>query len=113
MVAAKAREMNPYLTAVTIGFDDKKYDESEKAIEYAKHLKIKHHHVERFSSQSLLEVIDEMREHIESGDIVEFVATSICADGETQIHSMVGDLPTAVGLYEIGKHMIIQQEAYE
>jgi hypothetical protein len=34
-------------------------------------------------------------------------------DGETQIHSMVSDLPTAVGLYEIGKHMIIQQEAYE
>jgi len=59
LVAAKAREMNPYLTAVTIGFDDKKYDESEKAIEYAKHLKIKHHHVERFSSQSLLEVIDD------------------------------------------------------
>lgn len=61
----------------------------------------------------LLEVLDEMREQIESGDIVEFVATSICANGETQIHSMVGDLPTAVGLYEIGKHMIIQQEAYE
>ena len=59
LVAAKAREMNPNLTAVTIGFDDKKYDESEKAIEYAKHLKIKHHHVERFSSQSLLEVIDD------------------------------------------------------
>jgi hypothetical protein len=60
----------------------------------------------------LLEVLNEMREQIESGDIVEFVATSICAAGETQIHSMVADLPTAVGLYEIGKHMIIQQEAY-
>jgi asparagine synthase (glutamine-hydrolysing) len=59
LVAAKAREMNSNLTAVTIGFDDKKYDESEKAIEYAKHLKIKHHHVERFGSQSLLEVIDD------------------------------------------------------
>jgi hypothetical protein len=45
--------------------------------------------------------------------LLDGVATSICADGETQIHSMVGDLPTAVGLYEIGKHMIIQQEAYE
>ncbi len=59
LVAAKAREMNPNLTAVTIGFDDKKYDESEKAIEYAKHLKIKHHHVEPFGSQSLLDVIDD------------------------------------------------------
>lgn len=61
----------------------------------------------------LLEVLDEMREQIESGDIVEFVATSMLVDGESQIHSMVSDLPTAVGLYEIGKHMIIQQEAYE
>jgi len=61
----------------------------------------------------LLEVLDEMREQIESGDIVQFVATSMLEDGETQIHSMVSDLPTAVGLYEIGKHMIIQQEAYE
>ena len=61
----------------------------------------------------LLEVLDEMREQIESGDIVQFVATSLLEDGETQIHSMVSDLPTAVGLYEIGKHMIIQQEAYE
>jgi hypothetical protein len=61
----------------------------------------------------LLEVLDEMREQIESGEIVQFVATSMLEDGETQIHSMVSDLPTAVGLYEIGKHMIIQQEAYE
>ena len=61
----------------------------------------------------LLEVLDEMREQIESGEIVQFVATSLLDDGETQIHSMVSDLPTAVGLYEIGKHMIIQQEAYE
>jgi asparagine synthase (glutamine-hydrolysing) len=58
LVAAKAKVLNPDLTAVTIGFDDKKFDESEKAIEYAKHLKIKHHHVERFGSQSLLDVID-------------------------------------------------------
>jgi hypothetical protein len=60
----------------------------------------------------LLEVLDEMREQIESGDIVEFVAVSMCEDGEPQIHAKVVDLPTAVGLFEIGKHMIIQQEAY-
>ncbi len=62
--------------------------------------------------QDLLEVLEEMRSQIESGNIVEFVAVSICDDGEPQIHSMVGDLPTAVGLFEIGKHMIIQREAY-
>jgi len=66
----------------------------------------------RKNKADLLEVLDEMRDQIESGDIVEFVAVSMCEDGEPQIHSMVGDLPTAVGLFEIGKHMIIQQEAY-
>ena len=59
LIAAKARELNPDLTAVTIGFDDTKYDESEKAIDYAKHLKIKHHHVERFGNQSLLDIIND------------------------------------------------------
>jgi asparagine synthase (glutamine-hydrolysing) len=58
LIAAKAREINPNITAVTLGFDDNKYDESKKAIEYAKHLKIKYHHVEQFSSKRLLEIID-------------------------------------------------------
>jgi len=57
LVTAKAIELNPDLTAFTIGFDDKKLDESEKAIELAKHLKIKHHHVERFGSQSVLDIV--------------------------------------------------------
>lgn len=66
----------------------------------------------RKNKADLLEVLDEMRDQIESGSIVEFVAVSMCEDGEPQLHSMVGDLPTAVGLFEIGKHMIIQQEVY-
>ena len=60
----------------------------------------------------LLEVLDEMREQIEQGNIVEFVAVSTCEDGEQQIHTMVSDLPTAVGLFEIGKHIVINQEDY-
>jgi hypothetical protein len=60
----------------------------------------------------LLEVLNEMREQIEEGNIVEFVAVSITQDGDPQIHTMVENLPTAVGLFEIGKHMIIQQEAF-
>ena len=58
----------------------------------------------------LLEVLDEMRKQVEQGNIIEFVAVSICDDGEPQIHSLVRDLPTAVGLFELGKHMIIQQD---
>jgi hypothetical protein len=60
----------------------------------------------------LLEVLDEMRTQIEDGNILEFVAVSICNDGECQIHAKVIDLPTGIGLFEIGKHMMIQQEAY-
>jgi hypothetical protein len=60
----------------------------------------------------LLEVLDEMRDQIEQGNIVEFVAVSTCEDGEQQIHTMVSDLPTAVGLFEIGKHIVINQEDY-
>jgi hypothetical protein len=59
----------------------------------------------------LLKVLDEMRKQIEAGNIVEFVAVSMCEDSEPQIHTMVRDLPTAVGLLELGKHMIINQEA--
>lgn len=58
----------------------------------------------------LLEVLDHMRDQIEQGNIVEFVAVSTCDDGEQQIHTMVRDLPTAVGLFEIGKHIVINQE---
>ena len=62
--------------------------------------------------QDLLDVLKEMQEQVESGDIVEFVACSIMEDGEPQIHASVDNLIGAVGLFEIGKHMIIQQEAY-
>lgn len=59
LVAAIAKKFNPNVTAVTIGFDDKRYDESEKAREYAKHLKIRNHHIEKFGIQSLLDVFEE------------------------------------------------------
>ena len=58
LVAAKARELNPDITAVTIGFEDAKYDESEKAKAYAKHLNIKNHHIEKFSGKGMLDIID-------------------------------------------------------
>lgn len=62
---------------------------------------------------ALLEVVEEMREQIESGRIQEFVACSIGADNICQIHASALDLPGAVGLYEIGKHMMIETMAGE
>lgn len=63
--------------------------------------------------QALLEVIEEMREQIESGRMQEFVACSIDSDNGCQIHVSSLDLPGAVGLYEIGKHMVIVALANE
>jgi hypothetical protein len=63
--------------------------------------------------QALLEVIDEMKKQIEEGNIKEFVACSIDEDSECQIHVCSLDLPGSVGLFEIGKHLLIQAEAGE
>ena len=62
--------------------------------------------------EDMLEVIDEMRRQIEEGQMVEFVSASLDKDGLAQIHICAMDMPGAVGLYEIGKHMVITQETY-
>jgi hypothetical protein len=46
------------------------------------------------------------------GDIKEFVASSMDSDGICQIHVAAMDLPGSVGLFEIGKHLLIQQESF-
>jgi hypothetical protein len=59
----------------------------------------------------LLEILDHLREEIESGKVVEFVAASVGEDGDVQIHAASADFLGAVGLFEIGKHILISQEA--
>lgn len=63
--------------------------------------------------QALLEVVDEMKRQIEEGRIKEFVACSIDEDSDCQIHVCSLDLPGSIGLFEIGKHLLIQAEAGE
>jgi len=60
--------------------------------------------------QDLLDVIDQMRLMVQSGEISEFVAASIDGDGITQIHVCALDLPGSIGLFEIGKHLLISGE---
>lgn len=60
--------------------------------------------------QDLLDVIDAMRLMVQSGEISEFVAASIDSDGITQIHICAMDLPGSIGLFEIGKHLLISGE---
>ena len=61
--------------------------------------------------KAMLDVLDFMRKEIESGEIKEFVACSLDDDGVCQIHVAAMDLPGSVGLFEIGKHLLISNEA--
>ncbi len=57
----------------------------------------------------MLEVLDEMKRMVESGEIEEFVACST-GQGECKIHASCLDMVGGVGLFEVGKHLLIQHE---
>lgn len=59
--------------------------------------------------QNLLEILDHMKQGIEAGEIQEFTATSLDNNGEAQIHCYVGDVAVGVGLFEIGKNILLTQ----
>ena len=60
--------------------------------------------------KAMLAVVDFIRQAIDQGLIKEFVACSIDDSGEVQIHVAAMDLPGSVGLFEIGKHILITGE---
>jgi hypothetical protein len=62
--------------------------------------------------KAMLEVLDFIRKEVENGGIKEFVASSIDNDGVCQIHVAAMDLPGSIGLFEIGKHLLISQESF-
>lgn len=57
----------------------------------------------------MIEVLEEMKRMVESGDIEEFVACS-SGSGECKIHASCLDMVGGVGLFEVGKHLLIQHE---
>jgi hypothetical protein len=57
--------------------------------------------------QDMIDVLDQMRLMVQSGEISEFVASSVDEDGICQIHVCAFDLPGSIGLFEIGKHLLI------
>lgn len=61
--------------------------------------------------KELLEVVNFVRKEIEEGRIKEFVACSMTNDGDVQIHVSTLDLPGGVGLFEIGKHLLIEKSS--
>jgi len=60
--------------------------------------------------ESMLEVLDEIRRQVEEGEIKEFVACSMNEEGEAQIHASCLDLVGGVGLFEVGKHLLIESD---
>jgi len=58
----------------------------------------------------LLEVLDTMRSMVESGELDEFVAASVDEKGDVQLHAACKDLLGGIGLFEIGKKMLIEQQ---
>lgn len=60
--------------------------------------------------KDLLEILEVLRERIESGDLEEFVAATIDKEGNVEISACVKDSLGGVGLFEIGKHMLISQQ---
>lgn len=66
---------------------------------------------EQRRKDEMLEILDYMRKQVDTGAIREFVSVSLDQDGLTQIHVSTLDVPGAIGLFEIGKHILISQEA--
>ncbi len=60
--------------------------------------------------ESMLEVLNEIKKQIENGEIKEFVACSMTEDGDAQIHASCLDVVGGVGLFEIGKHLLIESD---
>ncbi len=60
--------------------------------------------------QSMLDVLTEIRRQVEEGEIKEFVACSMNDEGEAQIHASCLDLVGGVGLFEVGKHLLIETD---
>ena len=58
--------------------------------------------------ETLLEVLDEMRERVLNREMTEFVACSLDDKGTALLHVSGCDYATGVGLYEIGKNMFVR-----
>jgi hypothetical protein len=66
---------------------------------------------EQKRKEEMLEILDYMRKQVETGAIREFISCSLDEGGLTQVHVSTLDVPGAIGLFEIGKHILISQES--
>lgn len=59
--------------------------------------------------QNLLDILEHIKVEVEAGNITEVVATSLDTTGDAQIHCYVGDVAAGIGLFEIGKNILMTQ----
>ncbi len=65
---------------------------------------------EKKRREDLLEVLDDFRKKVENGEIDEFVLASIDKEGEIMLHTVIKDAVGGIGLFEVGKSILIQQQ---
>jgi hypothetical protein len=59
--------------------------------------------------KNLLELLEQMRGKVESGELEELVCAATAADGEVEIYVGSKDLIGAVGMFAVGQNILIQQ----
>lgn len=58
--------------------------------------------------QKKINILEDMISQVKSGDIIQFVACSVDDDGVPQLFAAASDGISGIGLFEMGKYMIIE-----
>ena len=58
--------------------------------------------------EEIIKILDNLKEQVESGEVTEFVASSLCKDGAVQLYIASFDVFTAVGMFEVGKNLVLK-----
>jgi predicted DNA repair protein MutK len=82
---------------------------NEEKLENVVTFKPKNEQRQEEQKKSMIEVLDYMKQLVEDGIITEFVSCSIDNQGIGQVHASTLDVPGAIGMFEIGKHILISQ----
>lgn len=59
--------------------------------------------------EEMINMLTDLLDQVESGEISEFVAASLNTSGEVQVHAVTKDVLSGVGLYEFGKSLFIDE----
>jgi hypothetical protein len=65
---------------------------------------------ERRKQEDRVFVLEQMIEKIQSGDITEFVIAATNPKGDVEISMFTEDVLGAIGMFEIGKHILMSGE---